>query len=420
MIAFGGVLPGVLLIVMAYQGWQILKHTVRGYKVAKRLGQATNETEQRQMEEAEQKVAAQQQEDKSGFQLVKILEVTGESMPQAILQTSIVLKKAIGGLDGLWEFLATEFNSDPLSSTIVVVLSSLLSLVLTGGSMMTESLFTINGLNITTYHSLAFTMVNIIMMIPVILPRLFGYSLIMASMEGWIPTIPIMVGGIIYAAVSTLIIRKFKQQRKNPEEFKDISQELRKMVITAMFMPCLVINPQWDLLNYLSATSGAILCLILSVLILISHKDPSLLSSNMMEDQALFETVCANVICMIVFGCIITAAQVWLVRWRHQTFLFQCIFGNKKAVEKMLLSRDTKHHFTEVNCFQLTSLDLAIAMGHSEVVKLIKKHGQLCRIPAPKCDSDFYSKKDSNPLDLSYYTTLIRPLHFIKAKQMMR
>merc|ERR1712241_1581154 len=175
-------------------------------------------------------------------------------------------------------------------------------------------------------------------------------------MEGWIPTIPILVGGVLYVILSTLIIRKFKKQRR-PSEFdhKDYPMQLRLMIITSPFMPCIMINPQWPLLNYLSFTSGAILCLTLGILILISHQDPSLLSTNLMKDPVLFQTVCAIVIGLIVFGCVITAAQVWLAQWRHQTFLFQCLYGNKEAVEKMLLSRDTKeYNFKEVNDTQWT------------------------------------------------------------------
>ena len=197
MMFFGLLLPGVSLLVMAFLGLLTLPETVRGFKAAKMLGKATNETSARELEEAEQKVAAQQQQEKSEFQFYKIFEVTGESMPQSILQTSIVLKNATGGLAGLWTFLVSEFNKNPWSSTIVVVLSSLLSLVLTGGGMMTESGFVINGYTVTPYHSLAFTMASTIMMLPVIIPRLIGYSLVIASLDGWIPTIPIIVGGLL-------------------------------------------------------------------------------------------------------------------------------------------------------------------------------------------------------------------------------
>ena len=81
MMFFGLLLPGVSLLVMAFLGLLTLPETVRGFKAAKMLGKATNETEARELEEAEQKVAAQQQEEKSKFQLIKIFEVTGESMP---------------------------------------------------------------------------------------------------------------------------------------------------------------------------------------------------------------------------------------------------------------------------------------------------------------------------------------------------
>ena len=121
--AFVSLLPGVLILLMALQGCLILKQTINEYKAAKRLGRARNETEEKKLEEAEQKAAAKQQQKKSRFHTFKIFEVTGESMPQAILQTSIVLKKATKGLGELWTFLANEFNLDLWSSTIVVVLT---------------------------------------------------------------------------------------------------------------------------------------------------------------------------------------------------------------------------------------------------------------------------------------------------------
>ena len=199
--------------------------------------------------------------------------------------------------------------------------------------------------------------------------------------------------------LSSTIITKFKKQR-NPKEFEDasgyisvstVSTYLRLMAITSLFMPCMMVNSQWPLLNHLAITSGTIICLILSILMLISHQDPSLLSSNMMADPVLYRTVCGIVIGLIAFGCIITAAQFWLAKWRHQTYLFNCVLGNKEAVEKMLLSRDTKeHNFTEVNCEQRTGLDFAIEMGHSEIVQLIKQHGEACGIPPPDNEPNFY------------------------------
>ena len=51
---FGLLLPGVLILVMAYFGWLVRKQTIDGYKAAKRLGRARNEAEEIELEEAEQ------------------------------------------------------------------------------------------------------------------------------------------------------------------------------------------------------------------------------------------------------------------------------------------------------------------------------------------------------------------------------
>ena len=57
----------------------------------------------------------------------------------------------------------------------------------------------------------------------------------------------------------------------------------------------------------------------------------------------------------------------------------------------MLLSRDTKeHNFKEVNFNQKTGLDFAIKIGHSEIVQLIKQHGEACGIPPPDDYPSFY------------------------------
>ena len=67
----------------------------------------------------------------------------------------------------------------------------------------------------------------------------------------------------------------------------------------------------------------------------------------------------------------------------------------------MLVSNDTKeHNFKEVNHGQKktykqtnewTGLDYAIKIGHSEIVQLIKQHGEACGIPPPDDQPDFYS-----------------------------
>ena len=384
-------LPGVLIVVMAKQAWEIAKETIRGYRVAKEIAKATNDSEREELEQNEQKTVAQQQQDKTDSQASKIYEVLGESGPQVILQVAILLKSS-DDLNSLWNNnLMEDYDKNPWTSTLLVILSSLLSLVLTGGSMMTESFFVINGERIIPYHSLGFTFVNTVLMLPIIIPRLFGISLIFASFPSWYAIIPVLTGGFLYTLMSYFVIRMFKR-KQDPKDVADVTNFLKMMVITSVFLPCFITNPNWNLLNHLTILSGSIICLILVILILLSHLDPTLLSPNMMTDPALFQQICAFVIGLIVLGCVITVCQVWLARWRHQSFFFQCVYGNTTEVEAMLKSRDKKqHNYNEVNCLQETGLDKANDIGHTEIVELIRKHGQACGIPPPEWSPNFYS-----------------------------
>ena len=154
------------------------------------------------------------------------------------------------------------------------------------------------------------------------------------------------------------------------------------MIMSSVFLPCYIVNPNWHLLTYLSILSGTILSLILSALIIISHVDENLLSKNMMTNPSLFQTTCGIVIGLIILGSLITAFQVWMNKRRHQTFLYQCAYGNVSEVERMLKSRDKKkYNFTEVNIkpygppydYQFSAIDYAIVCMHDEIVELISE-----------------------------------------------
>ena len=144
-----------------------------------------------------------------------------------ILQVAILLKTSVD-LNSLWKEIMDDYNKNPLTSTLLVVLSSLLSLVIAGGSLMTESRFIINGYPITPYHSLGFTFVNTLLMLPVTIPRLLGISLIFASFPSWYATIPILTGGFLYLVLSYFVIRIFK--RTNPSKELDGVKEAIKMI----------------------------------------------------------------------------------------------------------------------------------------------------------------------------------------------
>ena len=90
----GGLLPGVLIVLMIFFGWQVPKEMIRSYKSSKCIAKETDVTELKRLEKDEQKAVAQQQQEKSVSQLFKIFEVLGESGPQVILQVAIHLKNA--------------------------------------------------------------------------------------------------------------------------------------------------------------------------------------------------------------------------------------------------------------------------------------------------------------------------------------
>ena len=293
------------------------------------------------------------------------------------------------GLDSLWNELVKEFFDAPWSSTMLVTLTSVLSLLLTGGSLATESYFWINDATVLPYFSFEVTMTNSALMAPVTIPRLFAICLIFASLEQWYPLIPISIGGVLYTILSLLIVKVFKMKRPAKEFEGRVSENIRMMIISSVFLPCYIVNPNWHLLTYLSILSGTILSLILLALMIISHVNEELLSPNMMTNPSLFQTTCGIVIGLIILGSLITACQVWMTRRRHQSFLYQCVYGNVSEVERMLKSRDKKkYNFTEVNTkvfrnldHHFNVLDYAIVCEHETIEELIAEHGQACGIP---------------------------------------
>ena len=412
---FGELLPGVFILYAASKAWKMLKLNIQAYKDQRKIAQAKTETEREEMNVEAQKIDANMRDVKSKYQINKLFEVLGESGPQFILQVTIMLKKH--GLDSLWNELMKEFFDAPWSSTILGTLTSVLSLLLAGGSLTTESYFWINGATVLPYFSFGVTMTNSALMAPVTIPRLFAICLIFASLEQWYPLIPISIGGVLYTILSLLIIKKFKMNRP-PKEFEGrVSENIRMMIMSSVFLPCYIVNPNWHLLTYLSILSGTILSLILSALIIISHVDENLLSKNMMTNPSLFQTTCGIVIGLIILGSLITAFQVWMNKRRHQTFLYQCAYGNVSEIERMLKLRDKKkYNFTEVNIklrppydYQFSAIDYAIVCMHDEIVELITEHGEACGVPPPNPFVEFITnlgkayedEEDENELEVA-------------------
>ena len=90
-----------------------------------------NRREMKTLDAEAQNIDAKQREEKTRFQMFKIIEVAGESIPQSVLQLSTVMK-VVDNLANTYNILMTEFWISPLTSTFSTILSSVLSLVQTG------------------------------------------------------------------------------------------------------------------------------------------------------------------------------------------------------------------------------------------------------------------------------------------------
>ena len=373
---FAMLLPVLQLALFAKQGWQIFKESITGYEKAKQIASA-DKLERKKLKREEQNARAQREADKSTFQYFKIFECIGEAGPQSILQTSIIMKRC-KTLASIWTYIMKDFHVSPLKSTLFTILSSLLSLVITGGSMIVELEFNINGESVVPYHSILQSLIHAILMIPLVIPRVIAISIIIASFNSWYSTIPILISGAVYIFLSYILYKVFQQTRNSKEFSKGVSELVRMMIITSVIMPCYIINPLWNLLALQSLLSALILSSTLFSLIILSHVESVYLRLSIIEDPFLFRTVIVIVICCLLLGSLATLFQVWLVRKHHQTFLYQCLYGNVKKVEAMLRSGDNmKHDFNEMNGSGRNVKDYVRDMKSEDILKLFDQHAEI-------------------------------------------
>ena len=315
---------------------------------------------------------------------LKIYEAIGEALPQSILQMSIILK-SVTSLSDTWNHIANDFWISPMTSLISVIISSLFSAVSAAGTMMTESSFHIDNVKITPHFSSIQTTIHKILMIPVVIPRIFTIALIFASFDGYYAAIPMTIFCTLYLLLSFLICYRYRNGCGSYFSGRTVSK-VCLMVITSILMPCRIIHPKWNLLILLSTLSATLLSITLASLMITSQSNSGLLKDSMMEDIHLYQSVCGVLIGCLVVGSFITALQVFLVRRNHQSFLFQCIYGNTWKVKRMLRAKNKyKYDYNERNGigYDKNALDLAQELGNRHVVELIKKYGQDCGIEAP-------------------------------------
>ena len=185
-------LPIVQILLFAQQGWKILQESIKGYMTAWQMISKATKSETKRLKSEIQRATAQREANKSGFQVFKIFESIGEAGPQSILQSSILLKQT-SSLANTWNLIMQDYHISPFKSILLTILSSLISLVLTGGAMMVELAFKINGQTVIPYHRLWRIVLHSVLMIPVIIPRVLSLSIIFASFDSWYSVIPTLI-----------------------------------------------------------------------------------------------------------------------------------------------------------------------------------------------------------------------------------
>ena len=369
-------LPIVQILLFCQQGWKIMKESVKGYMTAWQMISKATKSETKRLKR--QEAMAQREAKKSHFQVFKIFESIGEAGPQSILQSSILLKQT-SSLANTWNLIMQDYHISPFKSILLNILSSLISLVLTGGAMMVELAFKINGQTVIPFHRLWRIVLHSVLMIPVIIPRVLSLSLIFASFDNWYSVIPTLISGFVYILASLIIYKSFKKHR-SAKEFEDVSEPVRMMIITSVYLPCYIINPMWNLLIYQSFLSSCVLSMVLISMIGLCQDQSPYLRPTIIQDPNLFQTVCGILICCLVLGSMVTAFQVWLVRRNHQTFLFQCLYGNNEKVRDMLEENDQiKYDYNEVND-NSNAFDIAETMKNEELSNLLQQFKVDCKI----------------------------------------
>ena len=179
---------------------------------------------------------------------------------------------------------------------------------------MSDSDFLIDGEKVIPNHSFLHAMIQRLLMIPVIIPRFLAFSLILASFEGQNSIIPMSIFVLLYLVLAGTTCYLYKRSR-HYTEFRGMfmKRKIFVMILTSIMMPCRVVNPDWNLLSYLSALSAFLISLLLATLALISHVDVDILASPMMYDPELYQQTCGTLIALLLAGPFFTAAQSFLV-----------------------------------------------------------------------------------------------------------
>ena len=250
---------------MEKQDNELLDITERGRQIGvlkARAHEAKINTEDHIRAKAE--VEMKMEASKSELQEFRIYEAYGESLPQFVLQLSILLKRSQRENYGDMVDALDQLLLDPWSKATLV--SSFLSMVLTVTNMtMTLPVFYKGQKHLLLQDSFMkfFKVLPLTML--VVTPRMVALSVFFSSFgtEGWYIMVVI---GILFLAVYSIAFMLKYLSKKNSRDFTDKEEEYIKLgFFTAMLSPITIIDLQWDLYMftcYLSSCLYSAVCII--------------------------------------------------------------------------------------------------------------------------------------------------------------
>ena len=162
---------------------------------------------------------------KSTLQDYKIPESFGESLPQCLLQTYIVLVKS-RTLVNIVPYLNNDLATNGLLlSTYFSLFASFLSLSLTTSSMLVEYWHFIDGKILKPIQGLMTNLKMMILMVPIVFSRIISISYILASPSTWwIKSTLILILLVLYLLGYFLILSLYK--KFHPDESLEGGREI--------------------------------------------------------------------------------------------------------------------------------------------------------------------------------------------------
>ena len=146
--------------------------------------------------------------------------------------------------------------------------------------------------------------------------------------------------------------------------------------LSSIIMPCVIINPKWNILSYVGILSASILILNMVFIVGLIDLAPQVFNQSLIDDPKVFRLICLAIILGLILSMAVTCLQLSVIRKIHlNIFKYQVLLGDAKSVEKRLCSADQDDFEFDHYVFRD-----ACRAQQEEIVALFLKHGNDKRI----------------------------------------